>query len=56
MSETRQTDRKPGECIPWEEKRKELPQIQGNEDTFKEVWGNIDSMAYVYIWHVLVSF
>ena len=47
---------KPGVCIPWEQKRKERPQIQGDEELMRKVWGDIDSLAYVYIWQCLLSF
>jgi hypothetical protein len=51
------TPMKPGVCIPWEEKRKELPeQIPGDEKIVEDVWKNIDSLAHTYIWHCLVSF
>ena len=49
-------ERKPGVCIPWEEKRKELGEIQGDEELVKRVWQDIDGLAYVYIWHCLLSF
>lgn len=48
--------RKPGVCIPWEEKRKELDTIQGDEEVFKKVWEEVDSLAHMYIWHILLSF
>ena len=46
----------PGVCIPWEEKRKELPRISGDSQLVQRVWENIDALAYVYIWHCLLSF
>ena len=48
--------KKPGVCIPWDEKKKELPQISGNEALIKKTWEDIDSLGYVYIWQVLLSF
>ena len=48
--------RKPGVCIPWEEKRSELGPIQGDEQVFKTVWEEVDSLAYMYIWQILLSF
>jgi len=48
--------RKPGVCIPWEEKKKDLPQISGDEALVKKTWEDIDSLGYVYIWQVLLSF
>jgi len=47
---------KPGVCIPWEEKRKELPAITGDEDIFREVWEKIDALGNMYIWQCLLSF
>jgi len=49
-------ERRPGVCIPWEEKRKELGEIQGDEELVKRVWQDVDGLAYVYIWHCLLSF
>ena len=53
---SKQSKPKPGVCIPWEEKRKELPQIQGDEQLMQKIWEDIDSLAYVYIWQCLLSF
>jgi len=47
---------KPGICIPWEEKRKELPQILGDENLLKRVWEEVESFGYLFIWQVLLSF
>jgi hypothetical protein len=47
---------KPGVCIPWEEKLKELPEIVGDASLVRRVWEENDSLAYVYIWHCLLSF
>ena len=54
--EKRETKRPPGSCIPWEEKKKELPTITGDEALVKRQWEEIDSLAYTYIWQVLLSF
>jgi hypothetical protein len=48
--------KKPGVCFPWEEKLKELPAIQGDEELVKKVWEDVDSLAYTYIWQCLLSF
>lgn len=45
-----------GVCIPWEEKRKELPGISGDEDLVKRIWEEIDALGNMYIWHCLLSF
>ena len=49
-------ERKPGVCVPWEEKRKELPDTIMNEELVKKVWEDVDALGYMYIWHCLVSF
>jgi hypothetical protein len=48
--------RRPGVCIPWEEKLAELPPITGDARLVRRVWEDVDGLAYVYIWHCLVSF
>ena len=47
---------KPGVCIPWESKVKELPAITGDKALVQRVWEDIDALAYVYIWQCLLSF
>lgn len=47
---------KPGICIPWEEKKKNISEINGDEELFKKVWEDVESLAYNYIWQVLLSF
>jgi hypothetical protein len=56
MAEFRKTKVKPGAVQPWEEKLKELPRITGDKELVKRVHENIDALAYVYIWHCLLSF
>jgi hypothetical protein len=56
MSDIKQPKIAPGTCIPWEEKLKELPDIQGDPDLFKKVWNDNEALAYMYIWQVLLSF
>ena len=48
--------KKPGVCIPWADKLKELPEIPGDAQLVQRVWEDIDTLAYVYIWQVLLSF
>jgi hypothetical protein len=55
-STSRQQKIKPGVCFPWEQRREELPQIQGNEDLLRKVWEDTDTLGYIYIWHCLLSF
>ncbi len=56
MGEKKKIDRKPGVCIPWEEKLKELPQLTGDAELVKKIWEDFDALGYVYIWQVLLSF
>ena len=56
MKEIKKIKRKPGMCAPWEEKRRELPMIKGDEELLKKVWEDVDSLAYMYIWQCLLSF
>ncbi|HUT10926.1 MAG TPA: hypothetical protein VMY42_10540 [Thermoguttaceae bacterium] len=55
MSE-QETKRDPGVCLPWEEKRREFPEIAGDEALVKRVWEDIDALGYMYVWQCLVSF
>ncbi|HXL02670.1 MAG TPA: hypothetical protein PK016_06085 [Candidatus Atribacteria bacterium] len=48
--------RKPGACIPWEEKAKELPPLSGDPELVRRVWEEVDFLGYLFIWHCLVSF
>lgn len=48
--------RPPGTTLSWDEKKMDLPPITGDEKVVKEVWESVDSLAYMYIWQVLVSF
>jgi hypothetical protein len=56
MAKQKKSKRKPGVCIPWEEKKKELPKISGDEQLVQKVWEDIDALGYVYIWQCLLSF
>ena len=56
MTKQRETKRDPGVCIPWEEKRRELPPITGDEKLVERKWEDIDTLGYIYIWHCLLSF
>lgn len=47
---------RPGVCVPWEEKRSELPPITGDSDLVQAVWEDVDSLANMYIWQCLLSF
>jgi hypothetical protein len=56
MTDELNVKRPPGTCIPWEEKRSELPRITGDEELVKKVWEDVDSLGYMYIWQILLSF
>ncbi len=47
---------KPGVCVPWEERRKEYPELLGDEETVKKVWEEVDNLAYLFIWACLIQF
>jgi hypothetical protein len=46
----------PGVCFPFELKARELPPIIGDSVLTRRVWNEIEGLAYLYIWHVLLSF
>jgi hypothetical protein len=46
----------PGVCIPFEEKLKDMPPISGDPELVRRVWNDVEGFAYMYIWHVLLSF
>ena len=52
----RATRKAPGVCIPWEQKRAELPPICGDEALARRVWEKVDALGNMYIWQVLLSF
>jgi hypothetical protein len=56
MTDEPKIHRPPGTCIPWEEKREEFPRITGDEALVRRVWEDVDSLGYMYIWQILVSF
>ncbi|MCW5978136.1 MAG: hypothetical protein KIT09_08660 [Bryobacteraceae bacterium] len=47
---------RPGVCLPWENKVKELPPMLGDAGLVERVWDDIEGLAYLYIWHVLLSY
>lgn len=47
---------RPGLCLPWAEKAKDLPEITGDPDLIRSVWDDIEGLANTYIWQVLLSF
>jgi len=47
---------RPGVCRTWAEKVRELPPMKGDEALAKKVWEDVEGLAYLYIWHLLLSF
>ncbi|HEO70521.1 MAG TPA: hypothetical protein ENN80_04610 [Candidatus Hydrogenedentes bacterium] len=45
-----------GTCVPWVVRREELPGISGDEGIIQRAWEDIDVLANMYIWQVLLSF
>jgi len=46
----------PGVCLPWEEKLRDLPPLSGDPAIPRRVWDDIEGLAYLYIWHLVLSF
>ncbi|MBN1837961.1 MAG: hypothetical protein JW820_19035, partial [Spirochaetales bacterium] len=49
LTRGRQT-RPPGVCIPWDEKKKELPTFAAPEDLARKTWEEVDAMGYAFCW------
>jgi hypothetical protein len=39
-----------GVCIPWEQKKTELPEFIGDEALAKSTWESVDGMGYGFLW------
>ena len=50
METKKEQIRKPGVCIPWEEKKKELGEIKGDPEMVKKMWEQNDCNGYYFIW------
>lgn len=50
------TRRPPGTCVPWNVKRAELPPLQGDAALVERVWSDIDALANMFVWQMLLSF
>jgi len=48
--------KRPGVCIPWEEKVKEIPQILGDRAILQRIWEEQEALGNMFIWQVLLSF
>ncbi len=51
-----ETRPRPGICFDFEDKVKELPPIIGDPALVHNIWDNVEGLAYLYIWHVLLSY
>ena len=40
---------KPGLCLPWEEKAKQLPDTSGDPDMIRRVWEEIEGLGDTFI-------
>jgi hypothetical protein len=47
---------RPGVCLPWEQRVKDLPEISGSPELVRRIWEDIDSFGNMYIWQLLLSF
>ncbi len=47
---------RPGVCLPWEDKLKDLPELTGDAGLVKRIWEDTDALAYMYVWQCLLSF
>ncbi len=46
----------PGFVVPWQAKQAEVPEISGDPKLIENIWNNIDALANMYIWQILLSF
>lgn len=56
MEAEKENGNQPGVCVPFEEKKKDLPTMTGDEKLVKTIWEQNDSLAYTFIWQMVVSF
>ncbi len=47
---------RPGICCPFEEKLARMPAISGDPEIVRNVWDQLEGLAYLYIWHMVLSF
>jgi hypothetical protein len=46
----------PATCVPWAQKRAELPALPGDVALVQRIWEQLDALGHMFIWHCLVSF
>lgn len=47
---------KPGICLLWEQRVRELPEITGDKAVLQKVWEDSDALGNMCIWQLLLSF
>jgi hypothetical protein len=47
---------KPGICLPWEEKVKDITEIRGDQKILKDIWEDNEAFGNMFIWQCLLSF
>lgn len=45
----------PGVCMPWGEKKKEYKEMKGDENLVKKQWEDIDTLAYIFMWWMVIG-
>jgi uroporphyrinogen-III decarboxylase len=48
--------RRPGVCVPWEEAREAIGTIRGDEAICRDVWQQVDTLGYFWMWCVFLVF
>lgn len=56
MSDASGSLRPPGTCVPWEQKREQIANLDGDTELVRNVWEGTDALASVFIWQILLSF
>ncbi len=49
-------DARAGVCTPWDERKKQMPPITGDESLIQRVWEEVDGLSNMFIYHCLLSF
>ncbi|MCK5863387.1 MAG: hypothetical protein KAH38_12935 [Candidatus Hydrogenedentes bacterium] len=49
-------DGTPGVCTPWAQHKKGMKPISGDEALMQRVWGEVDGLSNMFVWHCLLSF
>lgn len=45
-----------GACVPWEVRRSEIGEIQGDAEIVERIWKQVDGLGNMFIWQMLLSF